>query len=199
MSASRTHRHQNAVYLTISTSSSNAYGDYEPSSSETTRFFQIIQNKLHFAVTGKTAAELIKERANAELPNMGLTAWKGDQVRKSDVTTAKNYLNENEISGLNRIVTMWLDFAEDQAQRRKQVFMKDWEERLDDFLRFNDRSVLTNAGSVSRSAADQAAKDQYNRYEERRRRTLEQEGEDETIRALEETAQKLPGRKDQPS
>ena len=121
MSASRTHRHQDAVYLTISTNSLNAYGDYKPSSSETTRFFQIIQNTLHFAVTGKTAAELIKERANAELPNMGLTAWKGDQVRKSDVTTAKNYLNENEISGLNRIVTMWLDFAEDQAERRRRA------------------------------------------------------------------------------
>ena len=103
---------------------------------------------------------------------MGLTAWKGDQVRKSDVTIAKNYRNENEISRLNRTVTMWLDFAEDQAQRRKQVFMKDWEERLDDFLRFNDRTVLTNAGSVSRSAADQAAKDQYDLYVERARERL---------------------------
>ena len=173
--------------------------DYEPSSADTTRFFQIIQNKLHFAVTGKTAAELIKERANAELPNMGLTSWKGDQVRKTDVTIAKNYLSEEEISGLNRIVTMWLDFAEDQAQRRKQVFMNDWEKRLDEFLRFNDRNVLYNAGSISKSNADQAAKDQYNRYAERRRNALEQHGENDAIRALEETARKLPGRKDKPS
>jgi hypothetical protein len=173
--------------------------DYEPSSSETSRFFQIIQNKLHFAVTGKTAAELIKERANAELPNMGLTAWKGDHVRKSDVTIAKNYLDEDEISGLNRIVTMWLDFAEDQAQRRKQVYMEDWERRLDEFLRFNDRNVLHNAGSISKSKADQAAKDQYDRYAERRRTALEQHGEDDAIRALEETARKLPGRKEEPS
>jgi hypothetical protein len=170
--------------------------DYEPSSQETTRFFQIIQNKLHYAATGKTAAELIKGRANAELPNMGLTSWKGDEVRKSDVTIAKNYLNEDEISGLNRIVTMWLDFAEDQAQRRKQVFMKDWEKRLNDFLRFNDRDVLNNAGSISKSTADQAARDQYDRYTVRRRHALEQQGQDEAIRALEETARKLPGRKD---
>jgi hypothetical protein len=127
---------------------------------------------------------------------MGLTSWKGDEVRKSDVTIAKNYLNEDEISGLNRIVTMWLDFAEDQAQRRKQVFMKDWEKRLNDFLRFNDRDVLNNAGSISKSTADQAARDQYDRYTVRRRHALEQQGQDEAIRALEETARKLPGRKD---
>ena len=124
--------------------------DYEPSLPETTKFFSIIQNKLHYAATGMTAAELIKSRADHLLPNMGLTSWKGDEVRKTDVAIAKNYLKENEIDELNRIVTMWLDFAEDQARRRKQIFLKDWEKRLDEFLRFNDRRVLPEgAGIVS--------------------------------------------------
>lgn len=116
--------------------------DYEPTWSETTKFFSVIQNKLHFGATGMTAAELIQSRADHLLPNMGLTTWKGSEVIKTDVTVAKNFLKEDEIEELNRIVTMWLDFAEDQAKRRKQVFMKDWEQKLDDFLRFNERRVL---------------------------------------------------------
>nr|QOJ62608.1 putative virulence RhuM family protein [Pseudomonas aeruginosa]QOJ63161.1 putative virulence RhuM family protein [Pseudomonas aeruginosa]QOJ64262.1 putative virulence RhuM family protein [Pseudomonas aeruginosa]QOJ64768.1 putative virulence RhuM family protein [Pseudomonas aeruginosa]QOJ65357.1 putative virulence RhuM family protein [Pseudomonas aeruginosa] len=91
--------------------------DYSPSLSETTQFFRFIQNKLHFAVTGKTAAELIAERADSNRPNMGLTTWKSGRVQKADITVAKNYLHEPEIDELNRIVTMWLDFAEDQARR----------------------------------------------------------------------------------
>jgi len=103
--------------------------DYEPSLSETTKFFSIIQNKLHYAVTGLTAAELIQQRANHKLPNMGLTTWRKEVVRKSDVTIAKNYLKEEEIDGLNFIVSMWLDYAESQAKRRQQVFMKDWQQK----------------------------------------------------------------------
>jgi len=124
--------------------------DYEPSWSETSKFFSVIQNKLHYAATGLTAAELIHSRSNHLLSNMGLTNWKSDVVRKTDVTIAKNYLQEHEIEELNRIVVMWLDYAEDQARRRKQVFMKDWEQRLDEFLRFNDRNVLPHAGSISK-------------------------------------------------
>jgi len=100
--------------------------DYEPSLPETNQFFSIIQNKLHFAATGYTAAELIVQRADHALPNMGLTNWARDEVRKTDVTIAKNYLDVDEISVLNRIVSMWLDFAEDQAIRRKQVFIRDF-------------------------------------------------------------------------
>jgi hypothetical protein len=111
-------------------------GDYDPAKKETAGFFQTIQNKLHFASAGQTAPELIAGRADHRKSNMGLTAWKGDAVRKADVTVAKNYLNEDEIRELNRIVTMWLDFAEDQARRRKQVFLKDWKAKLDEFLRF---------------------------------------------------------------
>ncbi len=112
---------------------------------ETNRFFQTIQNKLHFACTGMTAAELIASRADASQPDMGLTSYKSDEVRKTDVTVAKNYLHENELKELNRIVNMWLDFAEDQALRRKQAFLQDWDTKLDQFLSFNDREVLQGA------------------------------------------------------
>jgi hypothetical protein len=100
--------------------------DYLPNEAETHRVFQVIQNKLHFAVTGRTAPELIAERANAAEPNMGLTSWKSGAVRKGDVTVAKNYLLGDEIEELNRIVVMFLDFAEDQARRRQQIFLRDW-------------------------------------------------------------------------
>lgn len=123
--------------------------DYDPTREETATFFRIMQNKLHFAATGMTAAELIAERADHARPNMGLTSWKGGRVAKADVAVAKNYLAAEEIAELNRIVVMWLDFAEDQARRRKQVFLEDWRTRLDEFLRFNEREVLGDAGQVS--------------------------------------------------
>ncbi|MGD9948504.1 MAG: virulence RhuM family protein [Desulfobulbus sp.] len=165
--------------------------DYEPSWSETSKFFSIMQNKLHFAATGITAAELIQSRANHLLPNMGLTSWKAGEVRKTDVTTAKNYLNENEIDQLNRIVVMWLDFAEDQAMRRKQVFMQDWERKLDDFLRFNERAVLANAGTVNKQTAETHAKTEYDQFAARRREYKESLGEAETIKHLEAAAKQL--------
>ena len=165
--------------------------DYEPSHSETTKFFSIIQNKLHYAATGMTAAELIKSRANHLLPNMGLTNWKGDEVRKTDVTIAKNYLKEHEIDELNRIVVMWLDFAEDQARRRKQIFLKDWEQKLDEFLRFNDRQVLPNAGKIGKKEADDFARQEYEKFAARRREYKEAIGEAELIKHLEETAKQL--------
>jgi hypothetical protein len=163
-------------------------GDYDPSWSETTKFFSVIQNKLHYAATGLTAAELIQDRADHTKPNMGLTSWKSDEVRKADVAVAKNYLNEQEIDELNRIVVMWLDYAEDQARRRKQVFMKDWERKLDEFLAFNDREVLPNAGNVSKKAAEEHARQEYERFAERRRAHKEALGEGESIKALEEAA-----------
>lgn len=166
--------------------------DYEPSAKETTRFFRIIQNKLHYAATGRTAAELIAERADAEAPNMGLTNWKGEIVRKGDVTVAKNYLREEEIDTLNRIVVMWLDFAHDQASRRKQIFLRDWQAKLDEFLRFNDRDVLADAGSISKRAADEKAKDAYDAFAERRREALEDSGAEETIKQLEDLSKNPP-------
>ena len=112
--------------------------DYQPSLKETTQFFQTIQNKLHFACTGHTAAELIHQRADASQPHMGLSSYKGEEVHKGDVTVAKNYLTQDEVSELNRVVNMWLDFAEDQARRRRQVFLRDWQDKLDQFLQFNE-------------------------------------------------------------
>ena len=168
--------------------------DYEASSEDTTLFFRVMQNKLHFAATSMTAAELIQSRADHRQPNMGLTSWKADEVRKTDVTIAKNYLNSTEIDELNRIVVMWLDFAEDQARRRRQVFMNDWEQRLDEFLRFNEREVLTHAGKVSKAKADDLAKQEYDQFAARRRAFKETQGESDTMRALEDAAKALPRR-----
>jgi hypothetical protein len=169
-------------------------GDYDPGRRETTEFFQIIQNRLHFAATGKTAPELIVGRADHCKPNMGLTAWRGDVVRKADVTVAKNYLSQEEIGELNRVVTMWLDFAEDQARRHKQVFLKDWEIKLNDFLRFNERAVLGDKGSVTKTEANARAEAEYEEFAARRRALLEAEGEREQSRSLEDAARKLPER-----
>jgi hypothetical protein len=166
--------------------------DYEPSTPECIKFFQIMQNKLHFAATGRTAAELIAARADHTKPNMGLTTWKGVSVRKADVTIAKNYLREEEISELNRIVVMWLDYAEDQAKRRKQIFLRDWETRLDNFLAFNERQVLPNAGKISKEDADTRAKAEYEEFAARRRAFLEAEAERDSLQILEDKAQRLP-------
>ena len=168
--------------------------DYEPAAKETQVFFQTIQNKLHFAATGKTAPELIAERADAVQPNMGLTSWKGDVVHKGDVTIAKNYLRDDEISGLNRMVVMFLDFAEDQAKRRKQVFLNDWKDKLDDFLRFHERAVLPDAGGVSREAADKKAEQEYRLFSAKRRAQLEAEAERDAMKELDATIRKLPKR-----
>ncbi len=165
--------------------------DYEPSLPETNKFFSVIQNKLHFAVTGMTAAEIIASRVSHAVPNAGLLSWARDEVRKSDVTVAKNYLKEGEITELNRVVTMWLDFAEDQATRRKQVFMRDWEQKLDDFLRFNEREVLPHAGKVSKKQADELAHAEYEQFAELRREHKESIGEADSIKQLEAAAKQI--------
>lgn len=169
--------------------------DYQPEAAQTQQFFQIIQNKLHWAATGKTAAELIAERADHTQPNMGLTSWKGDKVRKTDVIVAKNYLREGEITELNRIVSMYLDYAEDQARRRKVLYMRDWREKLDAFLQFNQRDILAHAGRVEKAVADKLAEHQYDQFQTRR---LAAEAGDNT-KAFDEAVKKLavkkPGRK----
>ena len=165
--------------------------DYDPAREDTATFFQVIQNKLHFAGTGKTAAELIAARVDHTQPNMGLTSWKGARLAKADVAVAKNYLSADEIAELNRIVVMWLDFAEDQARRRKQVFLKDWETKLDDFLRFNERQVLAGAGSVSHQQAASRAEAEYERFAARRRALLEAQGKRDGVQALAEAAKRL--------
>lgn len=141
--------------------------DYQPKSEITQVFYKTVQNKMHWAITGQTAAEIISSRAKAELPNMGLTTWKNStkgKVLKSDVLVAKNYLNKKEIDELNRIVTMYLDYAENQATRQIPMTMKDWVEKLDAFLQFNDYSVLKNAGSISADIAKKLATKEYEKF-----------------------------------
>lgn len=138
--------------------------DYSPTAPITKEFFSTVQNKLHYAIHGNTAAELIARRANAEKPHMGLTTWKGKDVKKSDISSAKNYLTEKELKSLNRIVTMYLDYAEDQAERGNVMYMKDWKEKLDLFLQFNGREVLNNSGKISHEIAMKLATEQYQKY-----------------------------------
>ena len=165
--------------------------DYRPDDAETLKFFQIIQNKLHWAATRKTAAELIAGRADHTQPNMGLTSWKGAKVRKTDVTVAKNYLREGEIQELNRIVTMYLDYAEDQARRRQVLYMRDWREKLDAFLQFNERDILANAGKVAKEVADRLALEQYEKFAARRL-AVEAKADEQ---AFEEAVKKLPAKR----
>jgi hypothetical protein len=121
-------------------------------------------------VHGHTAAELIADRANAKNDNMGLSSFKGIKVRKADVTIAKNYLSRDEIEGLNRIVTMYLDYAEDQAKQHNPMHMREWEEKLNAFLQFTGRQILQRAGSVSKEVADKLAEEQYEIFDENRRK-----------------------------
>ena len=141
--------------------------DYDPKSDITQTFYKTVQNKLEWAITGKTAAELIAARANADKPNMGLMTWKkapDGKIVKTDVVVAKNYLIENEIKELNRVVTMYLDYAENQAERQKPMYMKDWIEKLDAFLKFNDYEVLTDTGKVSAEVAKALAISEYEKF-----------------------------------
>ena len=147
--------------------------DYDPAHPLSQTFFATVQNKLHFAIHGRTAAEAVLGRADAVKPNMGLTTWKNaphGPIRKADVTVAKNYLSQPEIAELNRVVTMYLDFAEDQARRKKTMHMAEWVQRLDAFLQFNERNVLTHAGAVSHQLAEVHAHAQFDRYDAERRR-----------------------------
>lgn len=142
--------------------------DYDPKSKVTQEFYAIVQNKLHWAIHNHTAAELIKKRANSNQKNMGLTSWKnekqGGKILKSDVVVAKNYLNIEELTELNRVVSMYLDFAENMAKRQKAMKMADWIDRLDAFLSFNEYDVLKDAGKVSAMVAKQMAEVEYNKY-----------------------------------
>lgn len=151
-------------YLKITDLYEQASIDYDKHADITKTFFKTVQNKLHWAVCGKTAAEIIATRADAAKPSMGLTSWKnapGGKILKSDVSVAKNYLIEREIKELERIVSMYLDYAENQAARQVPMRMADWVDRLDAFLKFNEYDVLTNAGTVSAEVAKRLAEAQY--------------------------------------
>lgn len=143
--------------------------DYDSRSDAAQKFFKSVQNKLEFAATGHTASEIIAARADATKDNMGLTAFKGAKVRKTDVTVAKNYMSHEEISTLNLIVNMYLDYAELQAKNHRAMHMADWEEKLNQFLQFNGREVLQNFGKVRREVAEALAYEQYEIYDAHRR------------------------------
>ena len=141
--------------------------DYTPKAEDTKQFFATVQNKLHFAITGQTAAEIVAERARSEKPNMGLTSWRkgpDGKIMPSDVAIAKNYLDKTELDHLNRIVTMYLDYAELQAVRNKPMYMKDWIEKLNAFLKFSEHEILTNAGQISHEVALALASKEYETF-----------------------------------
>jgi len=159
--------------------------DYSTNAEITKTFFQTVQNKLHWAITRMTAAEIIANRVNASLPNMGLTTWKNaphGKIAKSDVAIAKNYLTEAEIKELERIVSMFLDYAENQAARQIPMKMMDWVQRLDAFLQFNEYDILQDAGRVSHEVAKQLAEDVYEQFRVVQDRSFESDFERATKR-----------------
>lgn len=147
--------------------------DYDKDAPLTQSFYATVQNKVHFAIHGQTAAEVILSRADRTLPNMGLTNWEGARIRKSDVTTAKNYLNEEELRALNNLVEQYLIFAQSQAERRVPMTMQDWITKLEGFLTLNDREVLKNAGKVSADLAKEHAEEEFVAFRQEKDRTLE--------------------------
>lgn len=142
--------------------------DYDPTQDASIGFFKTVQNKVHWAITGQTAAELIHHRADSSKPHMGLTNWRGTKVRKQDIANAKNYLTADELGALNNLVEQYLVFAEGQAMRRIPMSMADWVKKLDGFLTLNDRDILDNAGKISHDMAKQHAESQYELFHQQR-------------------------------
>jgi len=166
--------------------------DYDKTSGQSQIFFKKVQNKMLWATTGKTAAELIENRSNPDVPNMGLTSWRGSIVRKQDVAIAKNYLNADEIKDLNEIVTMYLDYAERQARQRKTVTMAQWADKLDGFLAFNEQEILTHAGRVKAEVASKIAADRYEDFDQKRKNAEALAADEDDFKQLEEIEKKLP-------
>lgn len=161
--------------------------DYNRSSEITQHFFKEVQNKLLFAVTGQTALEIIAERANSDKEHMGLTTWKNapaGKVHKSDVTVSKNYLSQEELSGLNDIVNMYLDYAENQAKRNRLMSMADWAKKLDAFLQFNEYELLNDLGKISRTIADNLALEEYKKFRVMQDRNFQSDFDKETKKYL---------------
>lgn len=164
--------------------------DYDPSAEASQMFFKVVQNKMHWAAHGHTAAEVIYKRISAEKPFLGLTNFEGIQPNKSEISIAKNYLNEQELNVLNRIVTAYLEFAELQALSRKPMYMRDWIDRLDDFIKMTGNSILDNAGSISHQQMLDKAQTEYDLYKEKTKDQLSR-AEEDFIRQIEHTAQQL--------
>jgi hypothetical protein len=171
--------------------------DYDPIQPESIEFFQTVQNKMHWAITGQTAAEIIHTRADSQKPNMGLTNWRGAKVRKEDVTIAKNYLNEPELAALNNLVEQYLVFAEGQALRRVPMHMRDWITKLHAFLTINDRNILTHAGKISHLMAKELAEAEYGKFNHQRIRQADTAGGEfeKAIKQLPPPPKRKKGRK----
>ncbi len=170
--------------------------DYDPNAEVTKTFYATVQNKMHWAIHGHTAAELVRARADASLPHMGLTNWKDGPkgpIRKSDVTIAKNYLSAEELAALERIVGMYLDYAEEQARKRRPMTMAVWVAKLDGFLQFNERNVLTHAGMVSQALAAAHAEAELERYDAAQRRLEAEVPSSDFDRLVEATGKLAPG------
>lgn len=146
--------------------------DYDPRVEMTQKFFKTVQNKMHYSVHGHTAAEIIYERADAEKDFMGLTSWAGPMPTKPEAEIAKNYLTHEEVKSLNRIVSLYLDFAEMQAEEHRPMYMKDWINILDDFLRISRKDILTHAGKISAKLAKEKADQEYDKFKERTKNNL---------------------------
>ena len=165
--------------------------DYDKTHSLTKEFFSNLQNKFLFAQTGKTAAELIIERADGHKPNMGLTTFDGSVVRKKDIEVAKNYLSEDEVKNLNRLVNMFIDFAEDRASRREEITLSQWIEQTEKFLTFNEREILEATGSKSRQQMLEHTQKEYAAFEKNRLEALNELAENELIKELESSLKKI--------
>lgn len=165
--------------------------DYSANDPRTAGFFQRIQNKLHYAVTGQTATEIIATRCDPSKDNLGLNSFSGRKVRKRDVTSAKNYLEENELELLNLLVSQFLDYAEGQAKRRKVVHMADWLEKTDRFIEFNEYEPLSDAGRISRREADRLVHERYAIYDDRRRASDPEQSDEKTLELLKEMDRRI--------
>jgi hypothetical protein len=166
--------------------------DYDPTLETSITFFKTVQNKMHWAITGQTAAEIIKTRADSSKPNMGLTNWRGIKPRKQDVSIAKNYLNMEELSALNNLVEQYLVFAEGQALRRIPMTMNDWIAKLHGFLTLNDRDILNNAGKISHDLAIEFAENEYDKFRLKAIAERDNQPDDfeKTIRQIEQNSKK---------
>ncbi len=165
--------------------------DYDPTLDISIDFFKTVQNKMHWAITGQTAAEIIQQRTDSQKPNMGLTSWRGTKIRKQDVAIAKNYLDENELQALNNLVEQYLIFAEGQALRRIPMTMSDWLKKLDGFMTLNDRDILSHAGKVSHQVAKELSEREYDKFHRQRLEDVTQRAEQEDIAILEKLESQL--------
>ena len=171
--------------------------DYDPTIDISINFFKTVQNKLHWAITGQTAAEIIYDRVDSKKTNMGLTSWRGEKVRKQDVIIAKNYLEEEELRALNNLVEQYLIFAEGQAMKRIPMHMKGWIEKLNGFLTLNDREILEHVGKVSHEMAKELAESEYNKFNRNRIKSNDarETDFDKTVKKIETVKKRITGNK----